>query len=61
MTGRLVPPGDPEALGSAMEHMLSDAGAAMGARAAADARTRFMPDVFCRRIAAIHDDVLSAK
>jgi len=44
--GRLVPPGSPRQLASAIEFVLSPEGAALGRRARADAQRRFSPARF---------------
>ncbi len=55
VTGRVVAPGDPEALAQAMTTLLNSDLNAIGQRAAADARERFSPEIFRRAVASIYD------
>ena len=57
VTGRVIAPGDPEALAQAMTAMLGSDLHAIGQRAAADARERFSPDIFCRDVTAVYDQL----
>lgn len=59
-TGLVVPPADAPALARAMGVALSPAGAALGARARADARRRFAPDRFGDDLAACYRDLVGA-
>jgi glycosyltransferase involved in cell wall biosynthesis len=59
ITGRLVPPGDAEALASVINSMLEKGSASMGECAAADIRARFGSDTFAGSVASVYDDVLS--
>lgn len=59
-TGRLVPPGDPEALAGAMESLIAlGPDDTMGQRAAADVRARFSPERFGDEIAALYREMLA--
>jgi glycosyltransferase involved in cell wall biosynthesis len=60
-TGRLVPPRDPQALAEAIEDLLATDRVALGARAAADARARFAPEIFCQRVAQVYEDALRSR
>jgi glycosyltransferase involved in cell wall biosynthesis len=48
-TGRLVPPGDADALATVINQMLENRPAGMGERASADIRARFSPDAFVEK------------
>lgn len=50
-TGLVVPPGDPAALAAAIDRMLGPDGPQFAAAAGQDARLRFRPEVFTRRMA----------
>ena len=59
VTGRLVPPGDAAALAAAVAGLLEADAEGTGARAAAATRARFAPELFCRRVAAVYDELLA--
>jgi glycosyltransferase involved in cell wall biosynthesis len=60
VSGRLVAPGDPEALAAALAALRDDPAQRerLGAAAAADVRERFAPALLLERVQALYDELL---
>jgi len=61
VTGRLVPPGDADALAQVLGEVLNGQSATLGEKAAAAIRERLSPSAFARHIVDVYDSVLKER